>query len=154
MTISKMQRQRTITSSGRIFPGQAAQTSQWTSIVHRAWLTVCKGKQEIYSCVKCKKGFHVTCFGACHFPHRLVEEEFKTSFGCFVAHSMLTSKKGSSISHRLNPTFLPVRETKQPNQRSVYLVNIIQRQSLATSTTIISNFLVLTSWTWQIIWIP
>jgi hypothetical protein len=66
-------------------------------------------KKTIYSCVKCRKGFHVVCFSAFHFP-QFVEGEFKPSFDNLIAASSLSNSEGSSKQSKYIPetfSFIP-----------------------------------------------
>ncbi len=63
-------------------------------------------KKTICSCVKCRKGFHVTCFAAYHHLH-LVAEEFKSSFGCILSTSIAACRASISKYIPANPSFIP-----------------------------------------------
>jgi hypothetical protein len=93
-----------IISSGQISHDQVVQTSPWTFIAFCVWHTV--SKKNIYSCVQCRKGFHITCFAAFHHPE-LVEEEFRNSFDITARVAATRSRASQSKYISVNPSFTP-----------------------------------------------
>jgi hypothetical protein len=63
-------------------------------------------KKTIYSCVQCRKGFHITCFAAFHHPE-LVEEEFRNSFDITARVAATRSRASQSKYISVNPSFTP-----------------------------------------------
>ena len=63
-------------------------------------------KKTIYSCVQCRKGFHITCFAAFHHPE-LVEEEFRNSFDTTARVAAARSRASQSKYISVNPSFTP-----------------------------------------------